>query len=285
MPMPTTIISGYPACWFADVLPDLNQDDPLVEQCLIQNAVWWIESAGLNGLRIDTFPYVPRSFWHDYNQFLHALYPKLRDVGEIFNGDAHVTSFFAGGRANAGSDGTYDTLLDTRHERDFCLKRSRETIAKNEVVPLPLETSSKVIKDLEFDPFPVLAISHRDAFRLLYGLKHTKAFFDKFVDPSRSKRILDLEPILTHLGKKASKGYAVYEFGSRFQMKAELTDVEELKSQLDDLPPLAHWYTDLRSARIRALHSAEAEALRDMTKALPRKLTTRPKRITTTPKA
>ena len=99
--------------WFADILPDLNQDDPLVAQYLIQNAVWWIESAGLDGLRIDTFPYVPRSFWHDYNQFLHVLYPRLTDVGEIFNGDPHITSFFAGGRANTGSDGTYDTLLDT----------------------------------------------------------------------------------------------------------------------------------------------------------------------------
>ena len=99
--------------WFADILPDLNQDNPLVAQYLIQNAIWWIESAGLDGLRIDTFPYVPRSFWHDYNEQLHAFYPRLIDVGEIFNKDTHIVSFFAGGRAHAGSDGTYDTLLDT----------------------------------------------------------------------------------------------------------------------------------------------------------------------------
>ncbi len=99
--------------WFADVLPDLNQEDPLVAQYLVQNAIWWIESAGLDGLRIDTFPYVPRRFWHDYNQLLHILYPKLSDVGEALHGDPHITSFFAGGRANTGSDGTFDTLLDT----------------------------------------------------------------------------------------------------------------------------------------------------------------------------
>jgi glycosidase len=99
--------------WFADVLPDLNQDNPLVAQYLVQNAIWWIESAGLDGLRIDTFPYVPRSFWHDYNEELHALYPHMTDVGEVFNSDPHITSFFAGGRENKGSDGTYDTLLDT----------------------------------------------------------------------------------------------------------------------------------------------------------------------------
>jgi glycosidase len=99
--------------WFADILPDLNQDNPLVAQYLLQNAVWWIESAGLDGLRIDTFPYVPRSFWHDYDQQLHALYPHLTDVGEVFNADPHITSFFAGGIAHQGSDGTFDTGLDT----------------------------------------------------------------------------------------------------------------------------------------------------------------------------
>ena len=99
--------------WFADILPDLNQDNPLVAQYLLQNAIWWIESAGLDGLRIDTFPYVPRSFWHGYNEQLHAFYPHLTDVGEVFNKDAHIVSFFAGGRVHTGSDGTYDTLLDT----------------------------------------------------------------------------------------------------------------------------------------------------------------------------
>jgi glycosidase len=99
--------------WFADILPDLNQDNPLVAQYLIQNAIWWIESAGLDGLRIDTFPYVPRSFWHDYNGQLHALYPELSEVGEIFNKDPHITSFFAGGTIHTGSDGAFDTLLDT----------------------------------------------------------------------------------------------------------------------------------------------------------------------------
>lgn len=104
-----TLLDG----WFAGMLPDLNQDNPLVETYLIQNAIWWIESADLDGLRIDTFPYVPRRFWHDYNSTLHTLYPTLTDVGEIFAHDPHTTSFFAGGRANTGSDGTYDTLLDT----------------------------------------------------------------------------------------------------------------------------------------------------------------------------
>jgi neopullulanase len=99
--------------WFANVLPDLNQNNPLVSTYLIQNAIWWIEMSGADGLRLDTFPYVWRSFWHRYNGTLHQLYPELTEVGEVFNGDPKIVSFFAGGRANTGSDGTADTLLDT----------------------------------------------------------------------------------------------------------------------------------------------------------------------------
>ena len=53
----------------------MNQENPLVAQYLIQNAIWWVESAGLDGLRIDTFPYVNRSFWHDFHQQCMALSP------------------------------------------------------------------------------------------------------------------------------------------------------------------------------------------------------------------
>ncbi len=105
----TPVLNG----WFADRLPDLNQDNPLVAIYLMQNAIWWIESANLDGLRIDTFAFVPRSFWHNYDALLHQLYPHLGEVGEIFNGDPRITSFFAGGRSNRGSDGAYDTELNT----------------------------------------------------------------------------------------------------------------------------------------------------------------------------
>jgi neopullulanase len=98
--------------WFANVLPDLNQENPLVSLYLIQNAVWWVETAGLDGLRLDTFPYVGRTFWHDFHAELHALYPRLTTVGEVFNGDPTVTSYFAGGVARAGIDTGLDTPFD-----------------------------------------------------------------------------------------------------------------------------------------------------------------------------
>jgi neopullulanase len=98
--------------WFANTLPDLNQENAAVAQYLTQNAVWWIEQAGLDGLRIDTFPYVGREFWHGYHAALHALYPRLTTVGEVFNGDATITSAFAGGVTRNGVDTGLDTPFD-----------------------------------------------------------------------------------------------------------------------------------------------------------------------------
>jgi neopullulanase len=98
--------------WFANVLPDLNQENPLVERYLIQNAIWWIETAGLDGLRLDTFPYVGRAFWHDFHAQLHAIYPHFTTVGEIFNPDPTITSYFAGGVVQQGIDTGLDTPFD-----------------------------------------------------------------------------------------------------------------------------------------------------------------------------
>ncbi len=98
--------------WFTDAMPDLNQEDPLVARYLIQNALWWVETANLDGIRLDTFPYVDRAFWHDFHATLHSVYPRLTTVGEIFNGDPEVTSYFAGGVAHKGIDTGLDTPFD-----------------------------------------------------------------------------------------------------------------------------------------------------------------------------
>jgi glycosidase len=98
--------------WFANLLPDLNQENTAVAQYLTQNAVWWIEQAGLDGLRIDTFPYVGREFWTGYHAQIHSLYPRLTTVGEIFNQDATITSAFAGGVTRNGADTGLDTPFD-----------------------------------------------------------------------------------------------------------------------------------------------------------------------------
>jgi neopullulanase len=103
---------GITQGWFTDAMPDLNQENPLVSQYLIQNALWWVETANLDGIRLDTFPYVDRAFWRDFHAELHGIYPHLTTVGEIFHRDPVVTSFFAGGVARNGIDTGLDTPFD-----------------------------------------------------------------------------------------------------------------------------------------------------------------------------
>ena len=98
--------------WFTDGMPDLNQENPLVARYLIQDAIWWIETAGLDGLRIDTFPYVDRKFWSEFDRTIHENYPELTTVGEVYNQEATITSYFAGGVSHEGIDTGLYTPFD-----------------------------------------------------------------------------------------------------------------------------------------------------------------------------
>jgi len=114
--------------WFFGVLPDLNTENPFVAEYLIQNSIWWAECSGLDGFRIDTFPYVSRKFWAEWHSGLRKYYSRLSTIGEVFHPDPTVTSFFVGGRK--GWDGI-DTQLTTVFDfptfftlRDVLLKQA-----------------------------------------------------------------------------------------------------------------------------------------------------------------
>ena len=99
--------------WFFGVLPDLNTENPLVADYLLQESIWWAETSGLDGYRLDTFPYVPRKFWAKWHAQLHAIYPQLTTIAEVFHPDPSVTSFFAGGqRRFDGINSGLNTLFD-----------------------------------------------------------------------------------------------------------------------------------------------------------------------------
>ena len=99
--------------WFLDFLPDLNQTDTEVARYLIQNTLWWIGTTGLDGIRMDTWQYVPNSFWRDWTAALKKEFPNFKVVGEVKDGDAVHTSFFQGGTKRFdGVDSGLDSLLD-----------------------------------------------------------------------------------------------------------------------------------------------------------------------------
>jgi glycosidase len=99
--------------WFFNILPDLNTENPVVAEFLLQDSIWWAETSGLDGYRLDTFPYVSRRFWSTWHTGLHQIYPYLTTIGEVFHPDPSVTSFFAGGQKRFdGIDSGLNTLFD-----------------------------------------------------------------------------------------------------------------------------------------------------------------------------
>ncbi len=99
--------------WFANALPDLNQEDPDVAQYEIQNALWWVGMTGFDGIRQDTLPYVSRAFWRDWSAALKRQYPMMRAVGEVFDPDPAIPSFFQGGVTRPdGIDSGIDSVFD-----------------------------------------------------------------------------------------------------------------------------------------------------------------------------
>ena len=99
--------------WFANILPDLNQNDPEVARYIIQNSLWWTAVTGSDGIRQDTWPYVPRTFWRDWMTALHREFPNLKVVGEVWDGNPALVSFFEGGRTQYdGIDDKVDALFD-----------------------------------------------------------------------------------------------------------------------------------------------------------------------------
>lgn len=90
--------------WFDYHMPDLNQRNPHVARYLIQSYLWWVEYAGIDDFRIDTYAYADQEFMSDLGKELHATYPKMNFFGEIWEHGVTVQSFFAEGFRSRGDE-------------------------------------------------------------------------------------------------------------------------------------------------------------------------------------
>ena len=70
--------------WFVPSMPDLNQRNPHVMRYLIQNSIWWIETVGIDGIRMDTYPYADREAMAQWMARLNEEYPNFNTVGEAW---------------------------------------------------------------------------------------------------------------------------------------------------------------------------------------------------------
>lgn len=70
--------------WFVPTMPELNQRNPHVIKYLIQNSIWWIETVGIDGIRMDTYPYADRDAMAQWMKIIGEEYPNFNTVGETW---------------------------------------------------------------------------------------------------------------------------------------------------------------------------------------------------------
>lgn len=105
--------------WFVATMPDLNQDNPFMAQYLIQNSIWWIETAQLGGIRQDTYPYPDKIFMSKWAGSIMKEYPNFSIVGEEWTYNPLLVGYWLDGAENR--DGYVSNLSSTM---DFPMQRS-----------------------------------------------------------------------------------------------------------------------------------------------------------------
>ena len=80
--------------WFTQQMPDMNEGNPYVANYLIQHAIWCVEEFGVDGWRIDTYPYNDLIFMNKCNKALRDEYPKITMFGETWVHGVPNQSYF-----------------------------------------------------------------------------------------------------------------------------------------------------------------------------------------------
>jgi len=113
--------------WFVDTMPDLNQDNPFMAKYLIQNSIWWIETAHLSGIRQDTYPYPDKVFMSNWAGAIMKEYPNFSIVGEEWSYNPLLVGYWQDGSNN--KDG-YDSNL--KSTMDFPMQKNMIEALKEE---------------------------------------------------------------------------------------------------------------------------------------------------------
>ncbi|MCD4793913.1 MAG: glycoside hydrolase family 13 protein [Bacteroidales bacterium] len=96
--------------WFDNRMPDLNQHNHYLATYLIQNSIWWIEYADLDGIRMDTQPYPFKDFMSAWAKQVREEYPDITLLGETWLQKPAFTAYFSG---NSPISGDYNSHLNS----------------------------------------------------------------------------------------------------------------------------------------------------------------------------
>ena len=98
--------------WFVPTMPDLNQNNPLLAEYLVQNAIWWIEMLGLAGVRMDTYPYAGKQFMAEWTRRVMAEFPNFNVVGEEWTANPLIAAYWQAGKKHDGYRSWLPSVMD-----------------------------------------------------------------------------------------------------------------------------------------------------------------------------
>ena len=99
--------------WFVSEMPDLNQNNPFMLTYLKQFAIWWVEFSGLDGIRVDTYPYNEPSKAAEWTKAILSEFPNLNIVGECWQHSAAEVAYWQSGTLNHdGYDSGLPSVMD-----------------------------------------------------------------------------------------------------------------------------------------------------------------------------
>ncbi|MBV8391216.1 MAG: glycoside hydrolase family 13 protein [Mucilaginibacter sp.] len=91
--------------WFDRRMADMNEDNPFVQRFLTQNHIWWVEYSGVDGFRLDTYPYNDPAYMAEWAKEVRKQFPNLSIFGETLVWSVPNQVFFTeGNTVNRGLD-------------------------------------------------------------------------------------------------------------------------------------------------------------------------------------
>ncbi|MCI6672183.1 MAG: glycoside hydrolase family 13 protein [Prevotella sp.] len=204
--------------WFVNSMPDLNQRNPHVLKYLIQNSIWWIESVGINGIRMDTYPYADREAMAQWMKVIDKEYPYFNTVGETWVTEPAYTAAWQKDSKLSATNSYLKSVMD------FAFY-DRITQAKEEETDEWWKGMNRIYNSLCYDylyenPKNVMAfIENHDTDRFLGNGKDTTALKQAYallLTMNRTPQLYYGTEILMNGTKEVSDGYVRKDFPGGF---------------------------------------------------------------------
>ena len=113
--------------WFVSTMPDLNQRNPHLMRYLIQNSIWWIETVGIDGIRMDTYPYAFREGMAQWMKELDEEYPNFNTVGETWVTNPAYTAAWQKDSKLSDQNSYLKTVMDFSFQEKLDSAKHEET--------------------------------------------------------------------------------------------------------------------------------------------------------------